>query len=36
MTQLGVSGGVFWNSVVQGLYIQDVWMGRMNRSFSGL
>jgi phospholipid/cholesterol/gamma-HCH transport system permease protein len=25
--QLGVAGSVYWNNVVQGLYIQDVWMG---------
>src|SRR6476646_10885093 len=26
-TQLKVAGSVYWNNVVQGLYIQDVWMG---------
>jgi phospholipid/cholesterol/gamma-HCH transport system permease protein len=25
--QLHVAGSVYWNNVVQGLYIQDVWMG---------
>jgi phospholipid/cholesterol/gamma-HCH transport system permease protein len=25
--QLGVAGSVYWNNVVQGLYIQDLWMG---------
>jgi len=25
--QLRVAGSVFWNNVVQGLYLQDVWMG---------
>jgi phospholipid/cholesterol/gamma-HCH transport system permease protein len=35
VTQLGVSGGVFWNSVVQGLYIQDVWMGLIKPFFLG-
>lgn len=35
VTQLGVSGSVFWNSVVQGLYIQDVWMGLIKPFFLG-
>jgi phospholipid/cholesterol/gamma-HCH transport system permease protein len=26
-TQLRVAGSVFWNNVVQGLYVQDIWMG---------
>jgi phospholipid/cholesterol/gamma-HCH transport system permease protein len=26
-TQLKVAGSVYWNSVVSGLYMQDVWMG---------
>jgi phospholipid/cholesterol/gamma-HCH transport system permease protein len=26
-TQLHVAVSVFWNNVVQGLYIQDIWMG---------
>jgi phospholipid/cholesterol/gamma-HCH transport system permease protein len=26
-TQLQVASSVYWNNVVQGLYIQDVWMG---------
>jgi phospholipid/cholesterol/gamma-HCH transport system permease protein len=26
-TQLRVAASVFWNNVVQGLYIQDIWMG---------
>jgi phospholipid/cholesterol/gamma-HCH transport system permease protein len=26
-TQLQVPGSVYWNNVVQGLYMQDVWMG---------
>jgi phospholipid/cholesterol/gamma-HCH transport system permease protein len=26
-TQLKVAGSVYWNNVVQGLYMQDVWMG---------
>jgi phospholipid/cholesterol/gamma-HCH transport system permease protein len=25
--QLRVAGSVYWNSVVEGLYMQDVWMG---------
>jgi phospholipid/cholesterol/gamma-HCH transport system permease protein len=35
ITQLGVSGGVFWNSIIQGLYIQDVWMGLIKPFFLG-
>jgi phospholipid/cholesterol/gamma-HCH transport system permease protein len=27
LTQLRVPSGVYWSSVVEGLYIQDVWMG---------
>jgi len=26
-TQLGVPTSVYWNSVVQGLYLEDIWMG---------
>jgi len=26
-TQLKVAGSVYWNNVVQGLYVQDLWMG---------
>ena len=26
-TQLKVAASVYWNNVVQGLYIQDLWMG---------
>jgi phospholipid/cholesterol/gamma-HCH transport system permease protein len=26
-SQLKVAGSVFWNNVVQGLYMKDVWMG---------
>jgi phospholipid/cholesterol/gamma-HCH transport system permease protein len=35
VTQLGVAGSVFWNSVVLGLYIQDVWMGLIKPFFLG-
>jgi phospholipid/cholesterol/gamma-HCH transport system permease protein len=34
-TQLKVAGSVFWNSVVMGLYIQDVWMGIIKPFFLG-
>lgn len=34
-TQLKVAGSVFWNSVVIGLYIQDVWMGIIKPFFLG-
>jgi phospholipid/cholesterol/gamma-HCH transport system permease protein len=34
-TQLKVAGSVFWNSVVLGLYIQDVWMGIIKPFFLG-
>lgn len=34
-TQLKVAGSVFWNSVVMGLYIQDVWMGLIKPFFLG-
>lgn len=33
---LRVASSVYWNSVVQGLYIQDVWMGLMKPFFIGL
>jgi phospholipid/cholesterol/gamma-HCH transport system permease protein len=35
MTQLQVASGVYWNSVVTGLYIQDVWMGLIKPFFLG-
>ena len=35
VTQLQVAVGVYWNSVVQGLYIQDVWMGLIKPFFLG-
>ncbi|HVL66959.1 MAG TPA: ABC transporter permease [Vicinamibacterales bacterium] len=35
VTQLKVSSGVYWNSVVGGLYIQDVWMGLIKPFFLG-
>jgi phospholipid/cholesterol/gamma-HCH transport system permease protein len=34
-TQLKVAGSVFWNAVVMGLYIQDVWMGLIKPFFLG-
>ena len=34
-TQLKVASGVYWNSVVTGLYIQDVWMGLIKPFFLG-
>ena len=33
--QLRVASSVYWNSVVQGLYIQDVWMGLIKPFFLG-
>jgi phospholipid/cholesterol/gamma-HCH transport system permease protein len=33
---LRVASSVYWNSVVQGLYIQDVWMGLIKPFFLGL
>ena len=35
VTQLKVAGSVFWNSVVLGLFIQDVWMGLIKPFFFG-
>lgn len=35
VTQLKVDSGVYWNSVVAGLYIQDVWMGLIKPFFLG-
>jgi phospholipid/cholesterol/gamma-HCH transport system permease protein len=34
-TQLKVASGVYWNSVVMGLYIEDVWMGLIKPFFLG-
>jgi phospholipid/cholesterol/gamma-HCH transport system permease protein len=34
-TQLKITGSVFWNSVVLGLFIQDVWMGLIKPFFFG-
>lgn len=34
-TQLGVSTGIYWNSVFFGLYIEDVWMGLIKPFFLG-
>src|ERR671912_286577 len=35
LTQLRVPTGVYWSSVVEGLYIQDVWMGLIKPFFLG-
>ena len=35
VTQLKVPSSVYWNSVVMGLYIQDVWMGLIKPFFIG-
>lgn len=35
LTQLKVASSVFWNSVVLGLFIQDVWMGLIKPFFLG-
>ncbi len=35
MTLLRVASSVYWNAVVQGLYMQDVWMGLIKPFFLG-
>lgn len=35
MMQLKVASSVYWNSVVDGLYLQDVWMGLLKPFFIG-
>jgi phospholipid/cholesterol/gamma-HCH transport system permease protein len=35
VTQLQVASSVYWNSVVAGLYVQDVWMGLIKPFFIG-
>jgi phospholipid/cholesterol/gamma-HCH transport system permease protein len=35
VTQLKVASSVYWNSVVLGLYVQDVWMGIIKPFFLG-
>jgi phospholipid/cholesterol/gamma-HCH transport system permease protein len=35
LTQLRVASGIYWSSVVQGLFIQDVWMGIIKPFFLG-
>jgi len=35
VTQLKVASSVYWNSVVAGLYVQDVWMGIIKPFFIG-
>jgi phospholipid/cholesterol/gamma-HCH transport system permease protein len=34
-TQLRVSSGVYWNAVVEGLYMEDIWMGIIKPFFLG-
>ncbi len=36
LTQLRVASSVYWTSVVDGLYIQDVWMGLIKPFFLGV
>jgi phospholipid/cholesterol/gamma-HCH transport system permease protein len=36
LTQLRVSSGVYWHSVVEGLFIQDVYMGIIKPFFLGV
>lgn len=36
ITQLQVASSVYWNAVVAGLYIQDVWMGIIKPFFIGI
>jgi len=36
VTQLKVASSVYWNSVVDGLYVQDVWMGLVKPFFIGI
>lgn len=35
LTQLRVSSGVYWSAVVEGLYLEDVWMGLLKPFFLG-
>jgi len=35
LTQLRVASGVYWSAVVEGLYIQDLWMGIIKPFFLG-
>ncbi len=35
LTQLRVSSGVYWSAVVEGLFIEDVWMGLIKPFFLG-
>ena len=34
-TQLHVASSVFWNNVVMGLFVQDIWMGLIKPVFLG-
>jgi phospholipid/cholesterol/gamma-HCH transport system permease protein len=35
LTQLRVASSIYWNAVVEGLYMQDVWMGLIKPFFLG-
>jgi phospholipid/cholesterol/gamma-HCH transport system permease protein len=35
LNQLGVASGIYWNSVINSLYIEDVWMGLLKPFFLG-
>jgi phospholipid/cholesterol/gamma-HCH transport system permease protein len=36
LTQLRVSSGIYWKAVVEGLFMQDVWMGIIKPFFLGV
>ena len=36
LTQLRVSSGVYWKAVVEGLFMEDVWMGIIKPFFLGV
>jgi phospholipid/cholesterol/gamma-HCH transport system permease protein len=36
LNQLGVASGIYWNSVFNGLWLEDVWMGLVKPFFLGL
>jgi phospholipid/cholesterol/gamma-HCH transport system permease protein len=35
LNQLGVATGIYWNSVINSLWVQDVWMGLLKPFFLG-
>jgi phospholipid/cholesterol/gamma-HCH transport system permease protein len=35
VNQLGVASGIYWNSILDGLWIEDVWMGLIKPFFIG-